>query len=158
MTMSQGKQRQAHLISVTFDSAPSRQREKVPSALPDRLRRSDHTYVFSCYYTPPQTSGVAQLMSDEARDGHARFHAPAVLRHGTTILRIDTKIMNTGSISYGGCFLGSFDVESKTLHLFKSLTILARERTHLNSFSFCHWECSPIHFFFNISLERKLNS
>jgi hypothetical protein len=110
MTMSQGKQRKAHLISVKFDSALACQREKVSSALPGRLRRSDHTYVFTRYYTPLQTSGVAKLMSTEARDGHAQLHAPTVLRHGATVLRTDTKIMDTVSMSYGGYFLGSFDV------------------------------------------------
>ena len=82
MTMSQGKQRKAHLISVTFDSAPACRREKVSSALRDRLRRSDHIYVFIRYYAPLQPSRVAQLMSAEARDGHAQLHAPTVLRQG----------------------------------------------------------------------------
>jgi hypothetical protein len=144
MTMSQGKQRKAHLISVTFDSAPACQREKVSSPLPERLRRSDHNYVFIRYYTPLQTSGVAQLMPTEAHDGHAQLHAPTVLRHEASVLRTDTKIMNTWSIAYAGCFRGSFDIKSKTLHLFKSLTILAREQKHLNCFSFCHWTCSLI--------------
>jgi hypothetical protein len=98
MTMSEGKWRQAHLISVTFDSAPACQREKVSSALPKRLRRSDHTYVFARYYTPLQTSVAAQMMSTEARDGHAQLHAPAVLHHAATVLRTDTKIMDTGSM------------------------------------------------------------
>jgi len=111
MTMSQGKHKQAHLISVTFDSAPACQRDEVSSALPDRLRRSDHSYVFTRYYTSQQTSGVAQLMSNEARDGNAQLHASAVLRHGATVLRTDTKIMDIGPMSYGGCFLGSFDVK-----------------------------------------------
>jgi len=106
MTMSQGKQRQARLISVTFDSTPVCQRENVSSALPDRLRRSDHIYVFTRYYIPIQTSGVAQLMSTEGRDRHAQLHTPAVLRRGTTVLRTDSKIMDTASIVIWGKFSG----------------------------------------------------
>jgi len=106
MTMSQGKQRQAHMISVTFDSAPACQRDKVSSALPDRLRRSDHTYVFTRYYTPLQTSVVDQLMSNETRDGNTQLHDPAVLLHGATVLRTDTKIMDTGPHVIWGVFSG----------------------------------------------------
>jgi len=101
------------MISVMFDSAPACQRDKVSSALPDRLRRSDHTYVFTRYYTSLQTSVVDQIMSNETRDGNAQLHAPAVLRHGATVLRTDTKIMDTGSMSNGGCFLGSLDLSLK---------------------------------------------
>ena len=122
----------------------------VSSALPDRLRRSDHTYVFTGYYTPLQTSVVDQLMSNETRDGNTQLHAPAVLPHGTTVLRTDTKIMDTESMSYGGCFLGSFDVKSKTLNLFKSLIILVREQTYLNCFNFCQWACSLIYIYIYI--------
>jgi hypothetical protein len=103
-----------------------------------------HICFYSLLHTTTWGVGVAQMMSTEARGGHAQLHAPAVLRHGATVLRTYTKILDTGSMSYGGCFLGSFEVKSKTLHLFKSLTILKREQTYLNCFSFCHWACSLI--------------
>jgi hypothetical protein len=76
------------------------------------------------------------MMSTEARGGHAQLHATAVLRHGANVLRTYTKILDTGSMSYGGCFLGSFEVKSKTLHLFKSLqfwSVNKRTRTVLVS-------------------------
>jgi hypothetical protein len=90
------EKRQAHLINVAFDSAPAGQREKFSSTLPDKLRRSNHTYVFTRYYITLQTSSLAQLSLTEARDGHAQLHAPAVLRHEATVLPTDTKIMDTG--------------------------------------------------------------
>ena len=98
MTKSQGKQRQAHLISVASDSAPT---------LADGKRRSDHTYDFTRYYTPLQMSGLTQLLATEALDGPAELPAPAVLRQGATVLHTGTKIMDSGYHVIWGMFSGN---------------------------------------------------